>query len=203
MTEGVRHQIEAIVPKDEASLREYRRIVGGAVETMIGRSLPKAGELALTESKREDLGPHRMRRLFVRYRPQGEELPVICLQPGTRNRHAVIWVDRLGKQGLWAESGSLRPTVRVLLDNGFAVLRADLIGQGEFTPDGRPLRKARMNTSKDAQLCESWGGMQDLRLATIPQCPFSGRMMCYLSRHLRNSARSMLTLLDSLAPVIG
>ena len=40
MTEDSRRQIEALEPRDAVSLQEYRRIVGGAVEVMVGRGLP-------------------------------------------------------------------------------------------------------------------------------------------------------------------
>ena len=43
-----------------------------------------------------------------------------------------------------------------LLDHGYAVLSADLIGQGEFT-GGRALTKGRMVLSHDAQPQEGWG----------------------------------------------
>ena len=43
-----------------------------------------------------------------------------------------------------------------LLEHGFSVVSADLLGQGEFTADGRPLSKARMNRSKHAAAGESW-----------------------------------------------
>jgi hypothetical protein len=43
------------------------------------------------------------------------------------------------------------------LKRGFAVLAADLFGQGEFTADGRPLAKARLNKCKYATDKEHWG----------------------------------------------
>lgn len=156
MTEDARRQIEALAPKDESSWREYRRIVGGAVETMIGRGVPTPGELEAANPQSQDCGSYEMTKFLLRYLPEGEELPVIRLQPKTWNRRAVIWVDRQGKQGLWGESGELRPAVQALLGKGFAVLGADLIGQGEFAADGKPWAKTRLNKNKHAQPKDTW-----------------------------------------------
>ena len=157
MTDDSQQQIEALVPKDAASLQEYHRIVGGAVETMVGRSLPDSNAVEVADLQSEELGPYRMTKFLLRYPAQGEELPVIRLDPATWNQGVIIWVDHLGKQGMFTSEGNLRDGVQNLLEKGFAMIGADLIGQGEFTLEGKPLAKARMNTSKDAKLNESWG----------------------------------------------
>jgi hypothetical protein len=157
MTDDARRQIEALTPTDERSLKEYRRTVGGAVETMIGRGLPRPGELEVANSQSQDLALHRMTTFLLRYPAQGEELPVIRLDPKVWNRRAVIWIDRSGKRALFTASGTLRPGVQTLLEKGFAVIGADLIGQGEFSADGKPFSTARMNANKLAKPDESWG----------------------------------------------
>ncbi len=157
MTENTRNQIETLTPKDEASLTEYRRVIGGAVEVMVGRSLPPRSSLEVANAKSEDIGSHRMTKFLLRYPDQNEELPTIRLEPKNWNHRTVIWVDRSGKQALFVASGTLRPSVQKLLDNGFAVISADLIGQGEFTADGLALAKARMVNCKYAQPNETWG----------------------------------------------
>ena len=156
MTADDGRQIAALAPTDEASLQEYRRIVGGAVETMIGRGLPGVAALDATNDRSQDVGPWRMTTFLLRYPAQGEELPAIRLEPRDWSHRVVIWIDRLGKQGLWTQSGDLRPGVRSLLKNGFAVLAADLFGQGEFTADGCPLAKARLNKNKYTPRREHW-----------------------------------------------
>ena len=157
MTNDSRRQIEALAPKDAASFVEYQRIVGGAVEAMIGRGLPMPGELEMANSQSQNLRSHQMTKFILRYPSRGEELPAIYLQPATWNQRLVIWVDRLGKQGMWTPSGELRLAISTLLDKGFAILAADLFGQGEFTSDGNPIWKAKMNENKHAPASDSWG----------------------------------------------
>jgi dienelactone hydrolase len=156
MTEDTRRQIEALGPHDRASLAEYRRIVGGAVATMIGRGLPEEGGLQAANCRSQTLGRWSMTKFLLRYPSAGEELPVIRLAPKTWNHRVVIWIDRQGKQGLFTASGGPRRGIETLLEHGFAVVGADLFGQGEFTADGQPVSKARMNRSKHAAPSESW-----------------------------------------------
>ena len=142
LTESTRKQIESLTPKDEDSLKEYRRIVGGAMEVMIGRGLPEAGSLEVADCTSQDLGSCKLTKFLLKYPAKREELPVVRLIPKQWNHRAVIWVDPQGKQSLLAEDGKPRPGVQKLLDAGYDVLAADLFGQGEFTRDGKPLAKA-------------------------------------------------------------
>jgi dienelactone hydrolase len=144
ITADTRRQIESLTPTDADSLQEYRRIVGGAAQVMIGRGLPDPTALQVVDSQRQDLGECRMARFLLRNQARGAELPVVQLEPKNWNHRVVIWVDRLGKQAMFEPSGSPRPGVQTLLNSGFVVVAADLFEQGEFTPDGKPLAKARM-----------------------------------------------------------
>jgi dienelactone hydrolase len=160
MTADAEGQIESLAPKDEASLREYRRIVGGALEVMIGRGLPEPGAVEVADTRSEELGSCRVIRFHLRYPAYGEELPAVRIEPtepSAWNRRMVIWIDRLGKKALFTDTGSVCPSVLKLLEKGYAVVGADLIGQGEFTSDGVPWAKARMNRSKHASASERWG----------------------------------------------
>jgi dienelactone hydrolase len=144
MADAAQRQIDAIAPKDETSLQEYRRIVGGAVEVMVGRGLPESTALTVADAQSEDFESWHMTKFLLKFPAQGEELPVLRLDPKNWNHRVAIWIDRLGKNGLFTSTGSLRPSVQKLLENGYVVLGADLFGQGEFTQDGTPLTKTRI-----------------------------------------------------------
>jgi dienelactone hydrolase len=144
LTESTRRQIASLAPKDEQSLAEYRRIVGGAVQVMIGRGLTAAESLEVADCSSADLGPYKVMKFLLRYPAKREELPVVRLIPKQWNRRAVIWVDPEGKRALLAADGRPRPGVQRLLNAGYDVLGVDLFGQGEFTRDGKPLAKSRL-----------------------------------------------------------
>ena len=137
-------QIESLTPTDGASLAEFRRVIGGAVDVLVGRGLPAAGAIAAARCEESDLGDYTLTRLLLRYADQGEEVPAVRLQPKRWNKRVVVWIDRLGKQSIFGSDGAPRPAICKLLSAGTAVVGVDLFGQGEFTEDGNPLVKARL-----------------------------------------------------------
>lgn len=144
MTEDSRKQLDGLVPKDAASLSRFREIVGGAVDVMIGRSLPEPGSIQAAEARQQELGPYRLSALRLRYPAEEEEVPALLLKPAQWNKQAVIWISPAGKQALFTADGMPTPAVRKVLDAGMLVVGIDLFGQGEFTADGKPLAHARL-----------------------------------------------------------
>jgi hypothetical protein len=143
--------------------------VGGAIDVMIGRTPPPAGAIAAVavsssggtfpfavppsgglpgESAPNQAlptgQPYRLVKLLLGYSAEGEQAPAVLLSPKSAGKHAVVWIDPLGKQGLFDNQGKLKPAVSKLLSSGRTVLGVDLFGQGEFTADGRPIAKTRL-----------------------------------------------------------
>ena len=82
--------------------------------------------------------------MLLRYAAEGEELPAMVLEPKSWNQQVVIWIGKEGKQSLLDAKGNPREPVRGLLAAGMAVVGIDLLGQGDFTADGKPWSKARL-----------------------------------------------------------
>jgi len=137
-TEQNRRQIEALVPRDAASLAEFRRVVGGAAEILVGRGLPDPKQLTLAETARQARGAYRRIVGLLENRAAGEQLPVVLLEPVQAKGPAVLWLHPAGKSGLFQPGGAARPAVRRLLDAGATVMGVDLLGQGEFLAPGGP-----------------------------------------------------------------
>ena len=55
----------------------------------------------------------------------------------------MVWVDGIGKAGLYDETDKPRAPIQALLNGGAAVMAADLIYQGEFLVDGKTLQQSR------------------------------------------------------------
>ncbi|HJN11860.1 MAG TPA: acetylxylan esterase [Pirellulaceae bacterium] len=127
-------QIAALMPEDEPSLAEYREVVGGAVETMIGRAMPMVGSIEREKIAKEELGGFLYFKDILRNVNQGEVLPIISFYPTARpwNNHVVIWLDGRGKRGVFDSADRPNPPVRQLLARGASVVSADLLYQGEF-----------------------------------------------------------------------
>ena len=144
ITEDSEKQLGSLVPNDRESLARYQEIVGGALDVMIGRRLPETGAIRAVAVKPQEFGDYRLTGLLVRYAAQGEEVPLIRLEPKQWNKQVVLWIDPMGKQCLFGEDGTPKPPVRRLLDAGMVVVGIDLMGQGEFTADGKPVAQQRL-----------------------------------------------------------
>ncbi len=71
-------------------------------------------------------------------------LPVIEIRPTTESKLGeVLWFDERGTAGLFTEAGLVRTEVCRLLEAGASVVGVDLFGQGEFQPDGQPVKQTR------------------------------------------------------------
>ncbi|MBL8817568.1 MAG: acetylxylan esterase [Planctomyces sp.] len=136
-------QLQALVPYDKASLAEFRRIVGGALEVMIGRTLPAAGSIEYEKLTEEDKGTYLMYSSKLRYAQFGEEVPASFLYPKNWNQKVVLWIDGHGRKHLTAD-GSPIPAVKSLVDAGYSVGCIDLLYTGDFTEDGEPIREYRI-----------------------------------------------------------
>jgi dienelactone hydrolase len=143
MTEEADRQIAALTPSDSTSLGRFREIVGGAVDVLIGRSLTPAGELEFQQVAETALETYTQRNGLLRNKPRGEELPTVVLHPKNWNKRVVIWVDESGKSALFGADGKLAPQATALIEAGSAVVGADLLYQGEYLADGKPLEQAR------------------------------------------------------------
>ncbi len=133
-------EVEAALLRTMADLSDRRlaahekrsEVVAAALDVMIGRRLPGQGAVTREKVDKQDRGDHwRFKDLL---RIQGEELPVLSFHPkrAAWNGKVVIWVDGAGKSAMDPQR---------LVDAGYAVVGADLLHQGEFLADGKPLRE--------------------------------------------------------------
>ncbi|MCI0456881.1 MAG: hypothetical protein L0Z62_07880, partial [Gemmataceae bacterium] len=150
LSDDADQQLTALRPRDSKSLKRYREIVGGAVEALIRPGPSEVSwqtrQTAKRDGYQETLG-------LLRYRfVEGHraELPVVLLAPKVSRGRTVVWVDGEGKSGLYQPDGSLHASVRTLLEAGETVLAADLLYQGEFLANGKPVRRARWIPGEEA-----------------------------------------------------
>ncbi|HSH14450.1 MAG TPA: acetylxylan esterase, partial [Verrucomicrobiae bacterium] len=89
-------------------------------------------------------GNHSLMKGLLRNTTHGEELPVAFLHPKDWNHQTVIWIDPAGKAALFAGNGTApQPHIQQLLDKGISVVGVDLLYQGEFLPDDKPVTQTR------------------------------------------------------------
>jgi dienelactone hydrolase len=127
-----------------ASPERFRAEAGKGVEVLLGRTLATAGEVVWQAKDKQDRGTYTQLSGTARNKTYSEELPVILLQPKQANGRVVLWLDNGGKSALFRDDQSVRPAVLDLLKGGVTVLGADLLFQGDFLTEGKPVGQTRL-----------------------------------------------------------
>ncbi|MBI4658626.1 MAG: acetylxylan esterase [Verrucomicrobia bacterium] len=128
------------------SSEEFRKIYGGGIDVVIGRSLAEVGSVEWDMKDKADRGRYLEMTGLLRNTTHHEELPIVFLHPKEWNGRTVVWIDEHGKSGLFAarDVGSRpKPEIQELLDSGSTVVGVDLLYQGEFLADGQPVSRTR------------------------------------------------------------
>ncbi|HEY2841128.1 MAG TPA: acetylxylan esterase, partial [Pirellulales bacterium] len=142
MTEASDQQLAQLEPKDAASLAGFREIVGGAFDVIVGRSLPAADSVQLKSVGEESKGDYTQSKAVLRNVPHEEEIPLVILHPKKWNKRVVIVLDEAGKSALFDAEGKPQALATSLLAAGSAVIAPDLLYQGEFLADDKPLEQS-------------------------------------------------------------
>ena len=120
-------------PKSKEEFTKTKKVIGGALEVIIGRSLPKKGEVNFELVSKETREGFMELSGLVQNTKHGEEIPASFLYPlGSWDGHVVIWLSPQGKSGMFRKGEEPIEEVRKLLKGGVAVMGLDLYGQGEF-----------------------------------------------------------------------
>jgi dienelactone hydrolase len=131
-----------IRPVDAESLSTFRKIVGGAIKTMVGRSFPEATDVVYDKHREIDRGDWLETLALLRYEPEAEIIPTVFLYPKSYRGRVVVWVDEVGKSSLYDSNGEPIGPVRRLMDRGIAVVGCDLLDQGEWIKE-EPRKQTR------------------------------------------------------------
>lgn len=146
-TDDAEKKFHDLVPQSRSQLAQYRRVVGGAWKTILGRDLDQVGPVSLDHECRQVQETYerctgQLRRDSA---DQPERVDITTWTPTTEDGKGkkgwVIWITDAGRQELLKEEEPI-PAVRELLKAGYSVLAADLLGQGA-TEEG-PLGKQPM-----------------------------------------------------------
>ena len=143
ITADAERQLAALQPSDSSTLANYREVVGGAVEVILGHSLADIGTPEFEKTVEQDRGDYTEFAGLLRNPLHGQELPVAFLLPKNWNKRAVLWIDESGKAGLYGSDGTPKAEIKMLLAAGTSVGGIDLFGQGEFLAHGQPPLKNR------------------------------------------------------------
>jgi dienelactone hydrolase len=131
LAEASDRQLDGLRPRDAESLKEYRRVVGTALQVMIHDELPKTDEVEAKEvGDKEEHDGVTFRRYLLGRKGRHEQIPAIAVHGPNFDGTVVVWVHPEGKSSLWHE-GKLVPAAQAALDKGAAILAPDLLLTGE------------------------------------------------------------------------
>ena len=135
---------EKLLQPSTSSAAALRNGIGKAVEIIIGRSYAQAGDSDWILNDKKDKGKYVEMTGIIRNKTYAEELPVTWLYPKEWKGQAVVWLDDAGKSSLYNADGSVKTGVQELLNAGATVMGADLLFQGAFLKDGKPMKQTRL-----------------------------------------------------------
>ncbi len=146
-----------LVPQSDGAHDDYLKVIGGGIDIVIGRGLSEPNEIEEETIEEIERGGYVEVRALVRNTAHGEELPAIFLHPHEWKERAVIWLDEQGKAGLFDDTGSPKDEIKELIAAGVTVIGVDLLYQGEFLADVKPLVSTRRVENPREAACYTFG----------------------------------------------
>ena len=142
LTEDANKQLTALTPNDEKSLRQFKEVLGGGIDAIIGRNVPDAKNIEYKQSFKNDQRDYLEMAGMLTHKvgdEKQEQIPILFLYPKDWNKQVVIWVSSDGKAGVDADD----ETIAKLMQAGTCVIGVDLLYQGEFLTGDEPFTKTR------------------------------------------------------------
>jgi hypothetical protein len=107
-------------PGSKADLRRSREALGGALQVMIGRSLPRQNEASLRLGAELDKQSYLLQRGRVVVNEQSVE--TTSLYPRNWNQNTILWLTMKDESSILRDDGQLTEPVREILQHGYALV---------------------------------------------------------------------------------
>ncbi len=191
-------QLDNLVPRGRKSLARYRDVVGAAIDTVVGAGLPRPTAIEYQQLAKVDKGDYLQIGGVLNIDTYGGQLPVLFLYPKEWNQQTVIWLSEQGKGGLLDDQGNPREGIQTLLARGTTVMGVDLLFQGEFLADGKPIKRTRRVANTRQAAAYSFGYNPTLAAHRIHDIL---SVISYVRNHETNPEKVSLVALDATAPL--
>ncbi|NOS70592.1 MAG: acetylxylan esterase [Verrucomicrobia bacterium] len=113
-------QIDPLLhPKSKADLRRAREVLGGALEVMIGRTLPKSGAASFNLRTQEDKDGFLIQRGSTTC--NGDTIETTFLYPKKWNHDVVLWLSLKGEDSILKPDGNPGESAAQMLKRGYAI----------------------------------------------------------------------------------
>jgi dienelactone hydrolase len=142
LIDGLRDALGRMAPGDDAAAwQASREFLATSHRVRVGLTNPAPAELSGVDVRRADRDRLTILHARVGRRATGEAIPVVLLRPEGADGRLVVAMHPRGKAGLIGAEGEISPTIRALLDRGFAVVGFDPLLVGESVDPESPASK--------------------------------------------------------------
>lgn len=141
--DDAQQQLDQLLFSSKRGLESYKSLVGGGIDVIIGARLPKSTEVDYDQVHKVDKGHYLEIGGFLNHIKSGASTPILFLYPKEWNQKTAIWITENGKSGLYDANGNLSNGPKTLVDQGYTVMGVDLLMQGEFLVDEKPIQRTR------------------------------------------------------------
>ncbi|HEY0550255.1 MAG TPA: acetylxylan esterase, partial [Verrucomicrobiae bacterium] len=142
---------EKLLAADQATPERFRKTYGSALDIVLDGGLAEVGEVEWATTQKSENDVWSKTAGLLRNKTYREELPAVICAPKNANGHTVVWLSGEGKSALDTADGSLQPDIAKLVNSGVTVIGVDLLYQGEFLADGKPLTQTpRVKNPREA-----------------------------------------------------
>jgi hypothetical protein len=177
---------------------KYREILRTGWDVVLDGGLDDAGQAGWEMKDKQDKGDWIQMAGLLRNSSFHEELPAVFCYPKNWNGQTVIWLTSEGKAGLFESGGSLKADAQKLVASGVTVLGLDLLYQGEFLTEGKPLAQTpRVKNPREAG-AYTFGYNPAVFVQRVHDVLTAVR---YIRGHDRPSKRLSLIALDGMGPI--
>ena len=155
LTDDAEKQLAAAASTNDG----LRKMVGGGIETAIGRTLATAGEVQWQLNHKNRRDSYVEMTGVLRNKTHGEELPVVWLYPKKPSGRVVIWLGDAGKASLYDTDGYVKPAVLQLINGGADGIRSRL-ALSRRVSQGWSAGNAHADRSQSPRICRLYVGLQ-------------------------------------------
>jgi dienelactone hydrolase len=143
LTVAQEKQLQALLPKDEASLAKFKKTEYGALRAMMADQLPAPSDVTVSERERMEKDGIFTREIVLSRKGRGERVQAMIVHGNDFDGRGIVWIHPDGIASLWKD-GKLVPAARAILDKGSALMAVDVFRTGEIAKD-RPTTNMKIN----------------------------------------------------------
>jgi hypothetical protein len=130
MTEASDKQMAALLPKDSASLAEFKKVVGSALTAMLGAMPTKEQLVRRAAPEQSALGDYNIDKSVFGRKGEGDMIPFVAVAAKKPSRKIVIWIHPKGKASLF-DGEKLVSAAQTIVDKETIVMAPDVLYIGE------------------------------------------------------------------------